>query len=127
MSRQRFSGDAESLYDVLNSFVAKGGKSWLKYSDETENVSRSKLDKLSILSHKHLIGACHNIFPKLSFNRSLVHGIFEKIVREYASTWCFDKSNQEDWARTMTSRLRNMLHNVKRNDVKKNIPLGSTT
>ena len=99
-------------------FVEQRGKSFLRYSEESQ-VSKTKVDVPMIEKHVQIVAAIREKDHNLSFRCSFVKESFDLLVGKHGDAWNLAPEHQEDWAETMTRRLRNLLFAVKHSECKR--------
>ena len=113
MPRSRWSGSLDEVVADLIPVVKKKGKVFVKY-DESEETNKAKMD------HKLLISQQAQLHPLLSrhkcWKKSTLIKICEGLLGFFNNEkpgkknfWKLTKAQQEDWLKTMSNRLMNMI------------------
>jgi hypothetical protein len=116
MSRSRFDGGAEELYEVLAPFVVH--VSWLHYVEKVNHPVQPAI----LIAHKALFAACMSIAPNLAFTQTVVKEVFTRLVHERAFPTITTPTQTEDWIDTMTKRFRCACRHIASNRVRKSPP-----
>ena len=72
-SRNRFTGSVDELHGVLDPFVTH--VSWLQYQDRVSDPVKLEI----LVAHKFLLRALTRISPNLSFNKTQLVTVFERL------------------------------------------------
>lgn len=112
--RPRAGATPESLASTLRPFITR--KTWLSYGEKPS----SQVNRLMISAHQRLILAIKSDYDNLSLTKSVADSAFGLLAHELGPSIKLEEDHYQDWATTMSARLRCMLRHVNQGVVKKN-------
>ena len=112
--RRRYTGSDAALRAAILPLM-KANKSFIRCCDE-EHVQDSEIPLKDVQAHHHLLANLHALCGNLAFKRSQLEAIIEDLATSMLS---LTPVEQQDYTRTVASRIRNLCYCVANSERKK--------
>ena len=115
--RRRFTGSDTAIRAAILPLM-QANKSFIRCCD-AEHVQDSRISLKDVQAHPHLLANLHALCGNLAFKRSQLEAVINDLATSMLS---LTAAEQQDYTRTIASRIRNLCYFVANNERKKKPP-----
>jgi hypothetical protein len=100
MGRSRYDGSVEDLHAAIRPYVTSTG--WFQYHEKVSEHIRSDI----LVANKQLLRTLTELSPNLSFNKSQLEQVLNRLLDEKAFPELTDQSSRDHWVDVYCKRLQ---------------------